>query len=858
MEDERLRVLIVDDEPDHREILADAILTAFPDVETGQAETAAEALAAAREGHWQAVILDYLLPDQTAIEVLPRLLEIAPDLVIIVTTARGDEEVAAAVLKAGAADYVVKSPRLLTRLPQSLEAALQASRLRRQARQAEHRVLHLNSVLRAIRNISQAINQIRDRDDLLQRVCDTLLEARGYNSAWVLLLDQQGNLEQGFEAGLGDAFTGLLDQIRTGGFPPCLAAVTNSPDQVVVAGPDTHPNWCPGAVLHDGLAVMAASLQSRGSAYGSLFVAVPREVLDDEEEHLLFTELANDVSRALYSLGMENERLRAEEDLRELNRLYTVLTHINETVVRVRDRDDLFRETCRIAVEEGGFVLAWVGLLDEATHWVKPAAHFGREDDYLVNIRISADDIPEGRGPVGTAIRENHFSVIHDIQHDATMLPWVKPSTERGYRSAAAFPLVVRQHPIGGVAFYSDRTGFFTPQRVELLEALAADLSFALELIEQEELRRQALDALRTSEQTFRTTVENAPIGLVMRRGLKLLYVNPTLLDMLGYGSTEEVPGESVLELYAPEERESIGARIEARDRGEDVATRFDVQVLTHAGERRTHVLNVTKVMLPDGPAAMGFHTDISDRIRIEEELRHEIAEREQVQQQLLVQQSELRSLAAEIALAEERERRRVATQLHDTVVQFLAFAKIKLGLLQQRTMQPEVQETLQEVEDLLQDALSRSRSVMYELSASSLYEIGFEVALSHLTDQFGKQHNLDVSFSQDAQPKPLAMDLQITLFQALRELLMNITQHAQSRLARVSLVRREDLIELSVSDNGVGFDPEELAERSARQGGFGLFSIRERLRHFGGTMELESAPNQGTKVTLTVPVSEP
>ena len=191
------------------------------------------------------------------------------------------------------------------------------------------------------------------------------------------------------------------------------------------------------------------------------------------------------------------ERLRAEEKAASIGRLYRFLSRVNETIVRSRDPEDLFEQTCRIAVEEGGFRMAWIGLLDQEDLLIKPKACHGLEQGYLKNLVIPVADVPEGRGPTGTAIREGKCDVCHDFATDPRMAPWRQSALERGYESSAAFPVLVGSQVIGAITLYADRAGFFTEAEVGLLNSLSQDLSFALESMDREAKRLAAEEKIR-------------------------------------------------------------------------------------------------------------------------------------------------------------------------------------------------------------------------------------------------------------------------------------------------------------------------------------------------------------------------
>ncbi|MFA6282956.1 MAG: GAF domain-containing protein [Desulfurivibrionaceae bacterium] len=213
------------------------------------------------------------------------------------------------------------------------------------------------------------------------------------------------------------------------------------------------------------------------------------------------------------------ERLETAATLKKLNRVYAVLSNINQTIIRVRDPQELFQTACRIAVEDGGFRLAWIGLLDQASGEVTQAASAGMEDGYLAKLCITLGKAPFDQGPTGSAIREGCYCVVNDIEHDARMAPWRAEALQRGYRSSAAFPLVVFGTIRGAISFYADEPHFFNTNEVQLLDELARDISFALEFSEQEEGRRQTEAALRESQQLFATVASTSP-ALIWMSGL--------------------------------------------------------------------------------------------------------------------------------------------------------------------------------------------------------------------------------------------------------------------------------------------------------------------------------------------------
>ncbi|MFH0988629.1 MAG: PAS domain S-box protein [bacterium] len=195
------------------------------------------------------------------------------------------------------------------------------------------------------------------------------------------------------------------------------------------------------------------------------------------------------------------ERKRAEEKILKASRIYAVISQINQAIVRVRDKERLFQEACRIAVEHGKFQMSWIGLVDEETKLVNTFTFAGIEDGYLSKIKkISVCDTPEGRGSTGAAIREGNHYVCNDIENDPKMAPWKDEALKRGYRSSIALPIKLFGKVIGAFSLYAPTSLFFDQEEIELLDEVINDISFALETIETEKKRQEAVEALRESD----------------------------------------------------------------------------------------------------------------------------------------------------------------------------------------------------------------------------------------------------------------------------------------------------------------------------------------------------------------------
>ncbi|MBT0654400.1 PAS domain-containing protein [Geomobilimonas luticola] len=190
------------------------------------------------------------------------------------------------------------------------------------------------------------------------------------------------------------------------------------------------------------------------------------------------------------------ERKADEERLNRLNRIHAVLSGTGLAIVRATDQDTLFRDTCRIAVENGKFLLAWVSLLDVATGDVAVVAFHGPAG-YLDGIRITARDEPEGQGPTGTVIREGKSCICNDFAHDPRTAPWHDWARTHGVKASAATPIRLEGAVIGALTLYSVERDFFDIDMIKLLEQMSANVSFALDNLNMTARRREAETSLQ-------------------------------------------------------------------------------------------------------------------------------------------------------------------------------------------------------------------------------------------------------------------------------------------------------------------------------------------------------------------------
>jgi signal transduction histidine kinase/CheY-like chemotaxis protein len=226
---------------------------------------------------------------------------------------------------------------------------------------------------------------------------------------------------------------------------------------------------------------------------------------------------------------------------------------------------------------------------------------------------------------------------------------------------------------------------------------------------------------------------------------------------------------------------------------------------------------------------------------------------------QLEQQSNRLRQLADQVAATEQKERKRIAALIHDHLQQILAASKIQLDLALRRLRMKEYDETevkLMRGLDLLNEVSLATRSLTVELRPPVLYEAGVSEAFKWLANKFKNDYNLDISLDVDDIAQPLSDNLKILIFESVKELLFNVVKYAGVHAAELSFKYRSGSIFVCVKDKGQGFDVVQ-SEKISSAKGFGLFSIRERIKLLNGSFHIHSEPNHGTEIQITIPLDK-
>jgi PAS domain S-box-containing protein len=363
-----------------------------------------------------------------------------------------------------------------------------------------------------------------------------------------------------------------------------------------------------------------------------------------------------------------------------------------------------------------------------------------------------------------------------------------------------------------------------------------ATLSFFNNITE----RKKAEESLHLLESAVQQAKDSIIITTAnpVRESSKIVFVNTAFTNMTGY-TAGEVIGKPSLILQGPgSEKENMAwVKLEASQSGSKV---FHLETISYRKDGNPFNLEWQIMPLRNEKGKVTHFVSI----------QRDITERKKAEDELRSYQKQLRSLASELSLEGEKERRRIATDLHDHIGQTLAITKMKLGTLRELLSPNGNGELLREISSLVDQTIKYTKSLTFELSPPILYELGLDATIEWLGEQVQNQHGITVDVENDGSDKPMARDVSVLMFQTVRELFMNVVKHASARKVRVSITRKNGSMEVVVEDDGIGFDPSTIGKNT-----FGFFSIRERLKYFGGSFFIDSSPGHGTKVCLISPI---
>ncbi|HYI91958.1 MAG TPA: PAS domain S-box protein, partial [Bryobacteraceae bacterium] len=446
---------------------------------------------------------------------------------------------------------------------------------------------------------------------------------------------------------------------------------------------------------------------------------------------------------------------------------------------------------------------------------------------------INGAPIGPKAGSCGTAMYRGQPVIVTDILEDPLWEDYRQLAQSFGLRACWSTPILSPAGKVlGSFAMY-----YHEPRRPSAGETRLTSVATHLAGIAIE--RERAEQALKRSEEKYRRIVDTAHEGIWLVDDRRtLIFVNQRIAEMIGY-SVDELIGRSANDFIASETSEQATQRLERRRGG--VAEQFDLRFRRKDGSDLWGIVSTTPVLDEDGQfvGALGMVTDITERKRAEEELRRNT--------------EQIREMAGKLITAQEEERRRIARELHDDIVQKVAVLGMSLSRLkrhlpvQEEPIAGELAGIQQSIFGLAEDV----RQLSHRLHPALLEHAGLMAALRSFTTEFSRLESIEVELTVPETSEGIPPGVAVCVYRVVQESLRNIAKHAEAKRAEVSLAVTHDALLLIVKDEGKGFDIDD----ASRQG-LGLVNVKERVHVCQGSLKVTSQRNVGTTLQARIPLS--
>jgi PAS domain S-box-containing protein len=389
MKKRQIKIFLIEDNPGDVRLIQEMISEAadsVPKVEC--AERLDEGLKRLAKEDFDMLLLDLNLPDSQGLDTFFKAHNNIKEMPIVVLTGFEDETLGIKAVQEGAQDYLVKGQVDSKPLIRAMRYAIERKR-------GERRIGHLNTVLRTIRQVNQFISREKSRNRILQGVCDILFQTRGYQNAWIILMDKSWKILRSSQAGLDKDFLPLINRMRRGDMPDCVRKALSQSDVIAIEDPSSTCTECSFSVNYGDRGMMAVRLEHDKKIYGLLSVQAPRDSALDIEEQGLFKEIGGDIAFALHDIELEEQRKKAEDRLRESEaKARTLLENLPQRIF-FKDLNSVYKSCNDNYAQDLGITPEEIAGKTDYDFYPKELAEKYRKDDQKVVKSGKTEDIEE-------------------------------------------------------------------------------------------------------------------------------------------------------------------------------------------------------------------------------------------------------------------------------------------------------------------------------------------------------------------------------------------------------------------------------------------------------------------------------
>ena len=548
-----------------------------------------------------------------------------------------------------------------------------------------------------------------------------------------------------------------------------------------------------------------------------------------------------------YGLNI-TDRIKIEHELNRIDRLYNVLADATKVLLNLTSKEELYNEVCRIIVKSGDFKLAWIGEYNKDTNTIVPKGKGGEAEKYLENFIIQTDLPKHQLGPAALAVFEGNIQIINDFYNAENTKPWQDKAKAFGLESGTVFPLKLNNKTIGTLIVYAGNIDYFQDKEIELLEELAGIVSLGLKKLEDDDLKKTIENQRKQLSEIIEHT--NAYVAITDTNN-NIVYINDSGKKALQIPIEEDITGINSFDITSPESVAII------------VNTIVPCLNLNGKWMGELELLNKDGTIIPVFLVCIQ-HKDEKGNATYRSNTAIDITELKKKEKDLLQKEAELISLNIDLRSSynhlqniREEERKTIAKEIHDELGQNLTALKLSVSWIRKNIDgdREKLNDKLKSFEHITNQTVNTSRRLYNNLYPQMLDDVGIAGAIQWHSNTYKTTANIDIEINtniNDISEKLIPHSISLALYRIYQECFTNILRYAQANLVVIELQLTEDLVMMSIEDDGKGFDIESVDTKLHH----GLLGMRERAYALDGKISIDSIIDKGTKTVVYFPLN--